>query len=263
MTTARIRRPRLRRSVAAGLVVAVLGLVWVGVAASTQAPEAAPVTVVDVPGARDDPPRDTAEIFATVGELSLYLPHPDPVAVAFHEASKPEALKLEPNGRLVANDNPTKFASLQDHRGPAYRVLSSRGRRRPATSAVDIVLPLDGLVRSPVTGKVVEIRQYPLYNRGLDWRVAIAPESHPDLQVVLIHLEKPLVEAGDTVVAGVTPLAVVRLLDFASHVDYVTEQRKPHTHIEVKQAPDAPGSAGASEEPLDPDARAVALSRAT
>ncbi len=239
---------------AVALALAVLGLVWVGVAANTGTPETSPAVHSTPPALVDPLERDAAKIFATVKELLLYLPYPDPLAIAFHEASKPEALRLQPNGRMVANDNPTKFTSGEDHRGPAYRVLSSRGRQRPATSAVDIVVPEGSLIRSPVTGTVAEVRQYPLYSRGLDWRIAIAPDSNPDLQVILIHLEEPQVSPGDEVVAGITPLAPVRLLPFASHVDYVIEQHKPHTHIEVKRAPvdEAPA------EPLDPNARAVA-----
>jgi hypothetical protein len=252
------RRRRLLFPITAGFVAALLGFVWKGVTSSIQTPEVAPAAVLARPEFAEKA-RYNADVFATVDDLALELPYPDPVAVAFHEASKPEALRLEPNGRILANDNPTKFAAREDHRGPAYRVLSSRGRARPATSAVDIVVPVGSLIRSPVTGRVVEVRQYPLYNRGLDWRIAITPDSHPDLQVVLIHLEQPRVEPGDTVVAGVTPLAAVRLLEFASHVDYVIEQHKPHTHIEVKRVPDEEPQ----QEPLDPDTRAVAQSHAS
>ncbi len=250
----RYPRPRLPWPVAVALALTVLGLVWVGVAASIGTRTAAPASYSTAPAPPDPLERDAARIFATVKGLLLYLPYPDPLAIAFHEASKPEALRLEPNGSIVANDNPTKFTSGEDHRGPAYRVLSSRGRHHPATSAVDIVVPEGSLIRSPVTGTVAEVRQYPLYSRGLDWRVAIAPDSHPDLQVILIHLEDPQVSPGDEVVAGITPLAAVRLLPFASHVDYVIEQHKPHTHIEVKEAPEDE----AWTEPLDPNTRAVA-----
>lgn len=175
-------------------------------------------------------------VFASARGLKLMLPHPTPVLVAFHQASKPEALALSPVGRLIANDNPGGFTPRQDGPGPGYRILSSRGRGRPATSAVDIVLPEDALITAPVSGRVVEVRQYPLYGRMLDWRVAIKPAAYPDLEVVLIHLEQPKVAVGDMIVAGDTPLGVVRLLAFTSQVDYVTNKHLPHTHIEVKPA---------------------------
>lgn len=172
-------------------------------------------------------------VFAAVRGLRLMLPHSSPTLVAFHEASKPEALRLYPAGHLVQNNNPG-FTPGPDRAGPNYWVLSSRGRGRPATSAVDIVVPKGALIAAPVSGRVVEVRQYPLYGRTLDWRVAIEPAGYPGLQVVLIHLLQPRVSAGDKVVAGTTSLGAVRLLGFTSQVDYVTHQRLPHTHIEVK-----------------------------
>ncbi|MGH8910081.1 MAG: hypothetical protein ACRD0K_27195 [Egibacteraceae bacterium] len=252
------RRSRVPRPVTVVLSVVVLGLVWVGTAASMQAGPAAPVASISTPPpgevvGSDEPLPPSEEIFATVHGLALYLPHRNPVAVAFHEASLPQALRLEPNGRLVANDSPSKFEAGTDRPGPTYRVLSSRGRGRPATSAVDIVVPEGDVATAPVTGRIVEVRQYPLYQRTNDWRVVIEPEGRRDLQVVLIHLERPRVQVGDRVVAGRTPLAVVRLLSFASHVDYVTERRAPHTHIEVKLSP--------ASELVDPSAPAVAPAR--
>ncbi|MGH8903105.1 MAG: M23 family metallopeptidase [Egibacteraceae bacterium] len=178
-------------------------------------------------------------VFASVRRLRLMLPHPNPILVAFHEASKPEALALGPVGHLVANDNPSQYKPGPNRPGPGYRVLSSRGRGRPPTSAVDIVVPKRALIAAPVSGRVAEVRQYPLYGRTLDWRVAIEPTGHPGFHVVLIHLEQPRVAVGDKVVAGQTAVALVRQLGFTSQVDYVTNQHLPHTHIEVKPAPEA------------------------
>jgi hypothetical protein len=175
--------------------------------------------------------------FAVVRGLRLMLPHPYPGPVAFHEASKPQALRLYPVGHLVQNNNPG-FIPGPNRIGPSYWVLSSRGRGRPATSAVDVVVPNGALITAPVSGRVAEVRQYPLYGRILDWRVAIEPAGYPGLQVVLIHLLRPRVAVGDRVIAGTTPLAAVRLLGFTSQVDDVTHQHLPHTHIEVKLAGD-------------------------
>lgn len=266
------RRSRVPRSVTIVFSILVLGLVWVGTAASTQtdpvvvgdpsngsfrsttaltavqadaraapaeaeAPEAIPIV------ARDEAP----PVFATVRDLELHLPYDDPVAVAFHEASRAEALALRPQGRLLANDNPSKFDPPAMGAGPGYRVLASRGRGGEATSAVDVVVPRGAVVNAPVSGRVIEVRRYPLYDRLMDWRIVIAPESATGLEVVLIHLDDPRVRVGQRVVAGETPLATVRLLAFDSQIDYVTERHLPHTHLEVKAAAQA----------LDPSAPAV------
>jgi biotin carboxyl carrier protein len=260
------RRPRVPRPVVGLLVVAVLGLAWLGHAATRQSDPA--LAVADLPAA---PPTTASALspggrriagtervsraaartvpFATVEGLELALPHTNPLMVAFHEATRPEALPLAPHGELVANDNPTKFTATTQTPGPPYRVLSSRGRARPATSAVDVVVPEGASVTAPVTGRVVEVREYVLYGRLRDWRVVLEPAERPDLQVVLIHLHEPRVRVGDEVVAGTTPLAVVRQLPFDSHVDYATEQRLPHAHVEVKPAV----AAG----PADPNAPAL------
>lgn len=266
------RRTRVPRGVLWALVAVSAAVVWVGMAASRQAdPRVALATIPAAPapldGTTGDIPRRLAGtdrasraggaelpaldggVFAGIDGLALRLPHPRPLYVGFHEASRPESLALDPVGRLIANDNPTKFTPGEDRPGPSYRVLSSRGRARPATSAVDIVLPEGSLVAAPVDGTVVEVRDYALYGRLRDWRVVIEPEGRPDLQIVLIHLERPRVRPGDRVVAGSTPLATVRLLPMPSHVDYVLNERHPHVHLEVKPA--------VAPEPYDPNAPAV------
>jgi hypothetical protein len=263
------RRLHVPRGLVWVLVVVSAAVVWVGVAAARQAdPRVALATIPAAPAGEGDalPPRldgggrasrsgvreapaVTGGAFAVIDGLALKLPAPNPRYVGFHEASRPEALALDPIGRLIANDNPTKFTAGEDRPGPAYRVLSSRGRARPATSAVDVVLDEGTAVMAPISGKVVEVKQYALYGSLRDWRIVIEPTERPDLQIVLIHLEDPRVRAGHRVVAGATPLATVRLLPMASHVDYALNQRRPHVHIEVKPAVDP--------EPFDPNAPAV------
>lgn len=244
-------------------------VVWVGMAASRQSdPNVALATIPAAPAPLDAAGAirsrlaggerasrsggnhlTSGAIFAGVDGLPLQLPHARPLYVGFHEASRAEALALDPVGRLIANDNPTKFTPGEDGPGPAYHVLSSRGRARPATSAVDVVLRTGSEVAAPVTGRVVEVRDYALYGSLRDWRIVIEPADRPDLHVVLIHLESPRVRVGDRVVAGSTPLATVRLLPMPSHVDYALNERHPHVHIEAKPAVEA--------EPYDPNAPAV------
>lgn len=234
----RLRAPRWLTLVAA---VGVIALLWVGVTANRQvadgAPAAAQGAVPERPAAGDQVSRSSRQgtaAFATIQGLPLTLPHPDPLTVAFHEASQVEALELAPTGRLLANDNATRFTAPPDVHGPQYRVLSSRGRTRPPTSAVDIVVPLGDAVSAPVDGTVTSVTEYPLYGRIRDWRIEITPSARPDLTVVLIHLQKPTVDVGAQVVAGETTLALARLLPIDSHVDYVLDAKQPHAHLEVK-----------------------------
>lgn len=176
--------------------------------------------------------------FARVGAVELLLPAEQVLLVGFHEAALPAALELRPQGTLLSNENPTKFTPPADGPGPGYIVLSSRGRRHPATSAADLVLRDGTPVRSPVSGTVTDVRPYLLYGRYDDVRIEIAPDAAPELRVVLIHLDGPAVRAGDRVEAGRTVLAEgPNRFPFASHIDrYFPVERWPHVHIEVKAA---------------------------
>jgi hypothetical protein len=252
----RLRAPRwLVGAVAAVLVV----VMWAGVSATRQVEAVSPgrVAMADVPArpdadgqvSRSSDRTSTHTAFAALDGMNLLLPHHAPIAVAFHEASRVEALEMLPLGTLAANDNPTRFDPPSDMVGPEYRVLSSRGRAAPPTSAVDIVIPLGDAALAPVDGTVTAVKEYPLYGRTRDWRVEITPADRPDLTVVMIHLLKPHVKVGDGVSAGESSIGVARLLPFDSHVDYVTEERQPHVHIEIK--------ASVQTEPIDPNAPAL------
>jgi hypothetical protein len=257
------RRFRAPRWAVIAVVVLLGALIWVGAAANREAVADHGTTV-----AASIPPRPAGsttsrsadrgvagQSFAVVDDLALTLPHRNPVTIAFHEASRAEALEMAPVGRLQANDNATRFTAPADVAGPEYRVLSSRGRAAAATSAVDIVVPLGDSVAAPVTGKVTQVTEYPLYGQVRDWRVEITPQGRPDLTVVVIHLLRPSVSVGDPVTAGRTPLGVVRLLPFVSHVDYGADDRQPHAHFEVKPSVEAA--------PIDPNEPAIPADDAT
>ena len=236
------RRLRAPRWLVLALGVSMVALVWVGVTANRQIvpPSVAAPLASDVPARRTADARASrsnereAATFATVSGLALSLPHAHPTAIAFHEASQVEALALVPTGHLVSNDNATRFTPPRDTAGPDYRVLSSRGRPRPPTSAVDVVVPGGGTIVSPVDGTVTSVTEYPLYGRVHDWRVEITPAARPDLTVVLIHLLQPSIDVGSSVTAGQTVIGEARLLPFDSHVDYAVGAKRPHVHLEVK-----------------------------
>lgn len=252
------RRLRAPRWVAVTLTVAFLALVWVGVNANRQvgAHTSDVVTALEVPSRPDADRASRGEArtggelpFASVDGLQMSLPHPKPVAIGFHEADRAEALAFVPVGKVVANDNAAAFATPADVAGPEYSILASLGRARPATSAVDVVVPLGDEVASPVTGTVTGVIEYPLTRGVADWRVEITPDARPDLTVVLVHLLHPSVKVGDAVTAGQTPLAVARLLPFESPIDAVLDAKQPHTHIEVKPS--------VASQPIDPNAPAA------
>lgn len=259
------RRPLIPRPVVVVTALAIGVIAYLGIVAAGQTGPDPLLAEPLPPAAAQDSRRDVvsvdrsarsaaAGVFAEVDGLSLILPYEQPLTVAFHEASQAEALALQPVGSLEANDNAAKFTASADEPGPVYRILSSRGRGRPATSAVDVAVPNGKLATSPVTGTVVEVREYALYGGLDDWRVVVQPDLRPDLHVVLIHLHEPHVEVGDAVIAGRSKVGLPRLLPFTSHVDYVLDDEHPHVHMEVKAA--------GQVAPLDPNVRAVEASEA-
>ena len=77
-------------------------------------------------------------------------------------------------------------------------------------TSIDIGAYAGTTVYSPVDGTVVLIRDYRLYDDLDDIEIHIQPKGRPDLDVVLIHTYDPLVKAGDTLQAGLTPISHVR-----------------------------------------------------
>lgn len=176
-------------------------------------------------------------LLAEVGGIQLLVPAHDVVFIGYHEASYDDAMGLSPDGRVVDNQNTTKFtAPVDDLGGTDYTVLSSRGRPHGATTAVDIVLAPGVEVLSPVSGVVTDVRPYLLYGKHDDVRIELQPDQAPGLRVVLIHVKGVDIKAGDVVEAGVTVLAQeANLFPFSSQIDRYTEpNRFAHVHLEVK-----------------------------
>jgi len=202
-------------------------------------------------------------VMAASDGFRLHVPGAAPVLVAYHEASRSESLPLVPLGRVRSNANATRFdPPAAEADGLAYDVQVSRGRFPGPTTAVDVVLPHDAAVLSPVAGTVVQVRDYALYGRHPDVRIEIVPDDAPDRVVVLIHVEGPQVSVGEHVELG-APLATrARLFPFSSIVDRSTEpERYGHVHLEVKRLADlepdpdaAPGADPAAAPGADPDA---------
>lgn len=244
--TARARR-RLLPVVALAVLVGVPALLAVVIdrgSPPASAEEARPVEVappVDgAAAAATAAPGDVAlpPLLASHDGLELRLPSDDPVVVGFHEASQSAALPMHPIGTIRDNANTTRFVAPPDREdGAEYVVMSSRGRAPAATSAVDVVLRDDDPVLSPVDGTVTDVRAYHLYGKYPDHRIEITPLGRPGLRIVLIHVRDVSVAVGDTVEAGLTPLAAsANRFPFGSHIDRYTEpDRWPHVHMEVKR----------------------------
>jgi hypothetical protein len=174
--------------------------------------------------------------FAVGDRVRLRLPTEDLVAVAFHEASYDDSVRLRPLGVCGVCRNLWKFTPPRPvNRDLRYMVMDSRGRSQSATSAADVVVERNAVIVSPVDGVVRRVKRYRLYGRYRDFRVEIRPEDVRRRRVVLLHLSHVSLRRGDHVQASVTRIGRARKLPFESQVDRYVRGRYPHVHLEVKR----------------------------
>lgn len=154
-------------------------------------------------------------IMATVGDLVLRTPTRELKAMGFHQAPRGESrLTMTPRGKQGFT-------------------MSSRRRGTAKTSAVDVAMPQDTAVLSPIDGRVVEVSDYVLYGNYRDSFVRI---RQGDLDVVVLHVRGVNVRVGQRVEGGVTEIAdSPRLFPFKSQVEKFAG-RHPHVDVTVRAA---------------------------
>jgi hypothetical protein len=238
------RSPLLRAAGSVAIVAAVAGGVLlsrsVGGHSRVNAAALGPIAAVAqapgqaaLPSPSPTPPAPIAPVFAVARGIRLYLPVPDPVAVAYHEASFRDALTLHPRGHSTRDANRWKFDPPARTPGPGYVVMSSRGRPTAATSAADVVVGPFTPIRTPVTGRIIAVRPYRLYCRYPDDEVRIRPDGATRLAVSIIHLRGVRVRPGERVFATLSVIGYARIFPFRSQVDDYVRGGNPHVHIEI------------------------------
>lgn len=153
-----------------------------------------------------------SDVFASVDGLELHLPGREVVVIGYHEA-RAEHLALQPRDRDAL-------------------VMPSRGREGTPTSAVDVVMPAGEDVLSPISGRVVMVADYLLYDEHQDTMIEIVPDGRPDLVVTLYHVSGASVREGQHVDAGDVIADSARVFDFVAQVEQWG--RGPHVDIRVR-----------------------------
>ncbi|MCL5887478.1 MAG: M23 family metallopeptidase [Actinobacteria bacterium] len=268
--SARRHRQRTVRARLIALALLVLASSIVGWRLTAEEPSAAP----SAPSAAASDPSPSIDVsahdatstphFASYQDLKLYLPvEPTAlVAIAYHQASGnvaqaidsllPDAdMTLAAANRSAPRPTVTTSADgIETLQGQVLRMWRTN-RRGPPNTAVDIGAAPGTTVLAPVTGRVVAIQPYRLYDAHDDHEIHIEPAGRPGVNVVLIHIADPQVSVGDSVVGGQTPIAKVRLLsNVIDHQlgDY-TACGGDHVHIQVNAVSspgDTPGVDGGS-----------------
>lgn len=235
------------------IVAAVLGLAMIGWMLSWEtAPSKEPLPATSASAApltSPEPEREPTPLLAVEGETQLHLAV-DPeqlTAVAFHQAAGESALGMT---SLVPDADMTLAAQLKAvppvaegavfddgvWRGVVLRLWRS-GRGGQPDTAVDMGAEPGTPVWSPVTGTVVDVKPYLLYDAYEDFEIHIRPEGRDDVDVVLIHVTDVKVKPGDRVKGGVTQLATVRKMSDKIEIQLggYTTNGGDHVHVQLNR----------------------------
>lgn len=170
--------------------------------------------------------------------------------ILFHQASFETALPMEtqlPEADPEAmENNPDYEIAREQPTGDEWLVAKALHLWREYTptamdTSVDLGAEAKTQVYAPVTGTVVLVNTYDLYDVVKDYEIHIQPDGRPDLDVVEIHIQDVSVKAGDRVIGGETPIAKVRDLAAEDITDiqlayYSKEGHGNHTHVQVNDA---------------------------
>ena len=174
----------------------------------------------------------------------------DATGVLFHQASYSYALQMITE--LPAADNEACMAAMSVRVNHEQSDLSSwmdtdalhcwRSSDRSAMdTAVDVGAKPGTAVHAPVSGTVILVHPYSLYDKLDDIEIHIQPDGHPEMDCVILHTTDCLVAAGDHVEAGVTQLSSVR--DIACEIsgiqldEYTPEDDDGnHAHVQINNA---------------------------
>lgn len=221
-----------------------------------QADTASPPTAT----AASVPERQPTPLFAEYEDLALRLPV-DPSAItalAFHQAAGNLALPMKslvPDADMALAAQlkavpPLDASATADHDpdvGPADTVwqgcvlrLWRSNRSGAPDTAVDCGANAGSAVWSPVSGTVVLVKAYRLYDKYDDYEIHIRPDGRDDIDVILIHVEDPRVAAGERVKAGVTKIASVRKMSDLVNLQLggYTDNGGDHVHLQLNALQD-------------------------
>lgn len=188
---------------------------------------------------------------ASYGDIPIYCPikTSDLTAIIFHQASYAYALQMDTelpraDGETAYNEHYLRVNHEQSS-GIWVDADTVHAWRTTASTNIDTSIDAGAVagtpVYAPVTGTVVLVTEYQLFDQLTDIEIHIQPEGHPELDVVVIHTTDPLVKAGDKVIAGATQISYVR--DIASvigdiQLDAYTSEDDPgnHAHVQINDA---------------------------
>jgi murein DD-endopeptidase MepM/ murein hydrolase activator NlpD len=208
-------------------------------------------------------------VFASYGGMRIHLPiaPANITAVAFHQSSYDDGLPMDilvpvvsgaawkagaparaaavasaaaaaaavPTGTTVVS---APAASLSDIWQGEVLKLYRTGRKGTPNTAVDVGGQPGTTVMAPVDGVIAQVKPYKLYGKYDDYEIHIAPAGATDFEVVMLHIDGPVVKVGDKVTGGRTHVGVVRNLSRFESLqlgEYTPGAKGDHTHVQVNK----------------------------
>lgn len=252
----RIRRRGPMPFVAILGAVLIVGIMLVS-AAANRSPEPADAGAADNAAVASaspeaEPLRVPTPAFATYRSLNLRMPVDpcDVTVIAFHQASGDKAFHMEsltPDADMEAAAKVKAVATGASAetgdavqtiwQGEVLRLWRSNRSGMPDTAA-DIGADPGSDVYSPVTGTVLQVRAYKLYDKYDDYEIHIKPDGWPEIDVVLIHVDDVSIAVGDRVVGGATRIACVRKMSDKIDIQLggYTKNGGDHVHMQLNEA---------------------------
>lgn len=187
------------------------------------------------------PEREPTPVIATCEGTDVHLPidAAEITVVAFHQASYPDALHLaatvpDADADALAAAVAEGTAVEEGWDGTCLRLWRTN-RTGPPDTAIDVGATAGTPVYAPVTGTVVDVKAYLLYQKYDDFEIHIRLDGCDAAEVVLIHVAEPTVAVGDHLVGGVTPVAVVRRLadKLTLQLGAYTTNGGDHVHVQI------------------------------
>lgn len=253
-----VERKRRRTWTIAGIVVLVVALIcgigWMNSsnkdAIKLKLPASSAVvstTNTEAASAQTAAALEATPILGSYKNMEVHLPVAikDLTEVAFHQANYSYTVKVKthmPSTKLETmrkTKSSNRDISLQQN-GPRALLVGSHiemwrsGRHTAMGTAVDVGAKAGTTTISPIDGVVTKVKLYNFENKVNDYEIHIACTEYPGIEMVMIHVEKPQVQVGQTVVAGVTKIATVRNMSkyVRNQLASYAPQKGNHVHIQ-------------------------------
>lgn len=225
------RRKQIRRRRLGALVVVVtlsLVAVWFAYALPFAPPARVPVAAAQPTFAEKDQV-DRRVVVATAGDVEILLPVAvaSTTAIGFHPVDNPESVAFEPVGERVGGGGlAQRLADVFAGSGelPYYLMEGDGSEGSSQTAGLDVGAVPGAEVFSPVDGKVVSVRQMTVQGGNPDVEIQIQAADDPSLLLVVSHIARPGVHAGETVTRGESLLGRVR-----AYPDSIEQQLSRYT----------------------------------